>query len=97
MYREMPICWTHGRRRKKMKCGYPKVLYNQRNKGEAIFSMIKRLFGDHLTSVLVSMQNRRLPFRCVAYSMHRVTNLLLLWVTVPTQRMHQQGINIHLF
>jgi hypothetical protein len=29
--------------RKQMKCGYPKILYHQRN----IISVIKRLFGEH--------------------------------------------------
>ncbi len=68
-----------------MKRGYPKVLYNQRNKDETIFSVMKRLFGEYLTSVLVRTQNRELAFRCIAYNMHRMTNLLLLWVMVSTQ------------
>jgi hypothetical protein len=35
---------------KQMKHGYSKLLYNQRNKDETIFSVIKRLFGEHITS-----------------------------------------------
>jgi hypothetical protein len=84
-YQDVPVWRTHGRYRKLMKRGYPKVLYNQRNKDETIFSVMKRLFGEYLTSVLVRTQNRELAFRCMAYNMHRVTNLLLLWVMVSTQ------------
>ena len=38
---------TRGKYRKKMKCGYNKILYNQRNKDETIVSVIKRLFGTY--------------------------------------------------
>ncbi|HET7283836.1 MAG TPA: hypothetical protein VFI70_04055 [Nitrososphaeraceae archaeon] len=43
---------TCGRYRKKqMKHGYySKLLYGQRNKDETIISVIKRLFGEHITS-----------------------------------------------
>src|SRR4051812_12301146 len=61
-----------------MKRGYSKLLYNQRNKEETIMSVIKRLFGEHVTSRLVRTQNRELSFRCIAYNMHRLTNLFLL-------------------
>src|SRR4029078_2810754 len=53
-----PICRTHGRYRKQMKRGYSKLLYNQRNKDETIMSVIKRLFGEYVTSRLVKTQNR---------------------------------------
>ena len=79
-YPHVPIWRTHGRYRKQMKRGYyySKLLYNQRNKDETIISVIKRLFGEHVTSRLVRTQNRELSFRCIAYNMHRMTNLLLL-------------------
>ena len=77
-YQDVPVWRTHGRYRKKMKRGYPKLLYNQRNKDETIMSVIKRLFGEYLTSVLVRTQNRELAFRGIAYNMHRVTNLLFV-------------------
>ena len=53
---------TCGRYRKKqMKHGYySKLLYGQRNKDETIISVIKRLFGEHITSRLVRTQNREL-------------------------------------
>jgi hypothetical protein len=79
-YQDVPI-WkkTHGKYRKEMKRGYLKPLYNQRNKDdETIFSVIKRLFGEHVTSRRIRTQNRELTFMCIAYNMHRVTNLLLL-------------------
>ena len=61
-----------------LKRGYLKPLYSQRNKEETIFSVMKRLFGEYLTSRLVRTQNRELIFRCIAYNMHRVTNILVL-------------------
>ena len=58
--------------------GYTKLLYNQRNKDETIISVIKRLFGEYITSRLVRTQNRELSFRCIAYNMHRLTNLIFI-------------------
>jgi hypothetical protein len=65
-YRHVPIWKTYGRYRKQMKRGYCKALYNQRNKNETIILVIKRLFGEHITSRLVRTQNRELSFRCIA-------------------------------
>ena len=67
-----------------MKRGYSRTLYNQRNKDETIMSVIKRLFGEHLTSRLVRTQNRELSFRCISYNMHRLTNLMII-VMVSTK------------
>jgi Transposase DDE domain len=64
-YEHVPIWRTHGKYRKQMKRGYSKLLYNQRNKDETIMSVIKRLFGEHLTSRLIRTQNRELSFRCI--------------------------------
>ena len=77
-YGDVPIWRTHGRYRKQMKRGYSKVMYNQRNKDETILSVIKRLFGEHITSRLVRTQNRELCLRCIAYNMHRLTNLIII-------------------
>jgi acid stress-induced BolA-like protein IbaG/YrbA len=77
-YENVPIWKTHGRYRKQMKCGYSKLLYNQRNKDETILSVIKRLFGEYITSKSVKTQNRELCFRCIAYNMHRLTNLIVV-------------------
>jgi hypothetical protein len=73
-----------------MKHGYSKILYNQRNKDETIVSVIKRLFGEHITSRLIRMQNRELTLRCIAYNVHRMVKLVVM-VTVSTQP------NIHYF
>jgi len=63
-YEHVPIRKTHGKYRKQMKRGgYSKLLYNQRSKNETILSVIKRLFGEHITSRLVKTQNRELSFR----------------------------------
>ena len=62
-YEGVPVWKTHGRYRKGMKRGYNKILYNQRNKDETIVSVIKRLFGEHITSRLIRMQNRELTLR----------------------------------
>ena len=77
-YENVPIWKTHGRYRKQMKYGYSKLLYNQRNKDETIISVIKRLFGEYITSKSVKTQNRELCFRCIAYNMHRLTNLIVV-------------------
>jgi hypothetical protein len=45
------LIWrTHGKYRKEMKRGCSKTLYHQRNKNETIISVIKRLFGEQITS-----------------------------------------------
>jgi hypothetical protein len=76
-YEHVPIRKTHGRYRKQMKRGYSKLPYTQRNKNETIVSVIKRLFGEHITSRLVKTQNSELSFRCIAYNIHRLTNLII--------------------
>jgi hypothetical protein len=94
-YEHVPIWKTHGRYRKQMKRGYSKLLYNQRNKDETILSVIKRLFGEHITSRSVKTQNRELSFRCIAYNMHRLTNLVII-VMVSTWpfSLTQMGMNV---
>ncbi|HKG71717.1 MAG TPA: transposase [Nitrososphaeraceae archaeon] len=87
----VPICRTHGRYRKQMKRGYTKHLYNQRNKDETIVSVIKRLFGEHITSRLVRTQNRELSLRCIAYNTHRITNLFSL-VMISTEPEEDRSI-----
>ncbi|HEY7572966.1 MAG TPA: transposase [Nitrososphaeraceae archaeon] len=84
-YEHVPIWRTHGRHRKEMKRGYSKFLYNQRNKDETIMSVIKRLFGEYISSRLVKTQNRELSFRCVIYNMHRLTNLIMVMMMLSTK------------
>ena len=64
---------------KQMKRGYSKIPYHQRNKDETIISLIKRLFGEQITSSrLVRTQNKELSLRCIAYNTHRLTNLVII-------------------
>ena len=78
--KDIPIWNTHGEdtENKQMKLGYLKILYSQRNKDKTIISVIKRLFGEHITSRLVRTQNRELSFRCIAYNTNRLTNLTII-------------------
>ena len=79
--KDVPIWKTRGKYRKEMKRGYSKILYNQRNKDETIVSVIKRLFGEHISSRLIRMQNRELTFRCITYNLHRMLNLIIIkWI-----------------
>ena len=70
-----------------MKRVYNKILYNQRNKDETIVSVIKRIFGEHITARLIRMQNRELVFRCIAYNVHRMVKLvvILMFSTQPIE------------
>ena len=80
-YEHIPIWKTRGKYRNEMKRGYSMILSNQRNKDETIVSVIKRLFGEHITSKLIRMQNRELTFRCIAYNVHRMLNLVIIrWI-----------------
>jgi hypothetical protein len=87
-YEHVPIWRTRGKYRKQMKRGYSRLLYNQRNKDETIISVIKRLFGEHITSRLVRTQNRELSFRCIAYNTHRLTNLTIITWFLQSQCYH---------
>jgi hypothetical protein len=77
-FEDVPAWKTHGRYRKQMKRGYSKRLYNERNKVETIFSVIKRMFGECIRSMKVRTKNRELIFRCIAYNMHRYVKLVVL-------------------
>ena len=63
---------------KQMKRGYSKYC-TIKEKDETIISLIKRLFGEQITSSrLVRIQNKELSLRCIAYNMHRLTNLVII-------------------
>jgi hypothetical protein len=50
-----------------------------KEKDETIISVIKRLFGEQITSSrLVRTQNKELSLRCIAYNTHRLTNLVII-------------------
>ena len=80
-YEDVPIYKTRGCHRKMLKrYGYDRTTYHQRNKTETIFSVIKRMFGDYVTSRKIVTQNRELTYRIIAYNCHRIiqNNLLVL-------------------
>ncbi len=82
-YEDVPVWRTHGRYRKEMKRQFYGHLYCQRNKNETILSVIKRMFGEHIRSRLVRMQNRELTFRVIAYNMHRLSVFMVWFLQSP--------------
>ncbi len=80
-YENVPVYKTRGYHRKRLKrYGYDKTLYHQRNKCETIFSVIKKMFGENVTSRKISTQNRELFHRVIAYNVYRITrDKLLIW------------------
>ena len=75
-----------------MKCVYSKILYNQRNKDETIVSVIKRLFGENISSRLIQMQNGELTFRCITYNLHRMLNLIIIkWILSTELQIYKIG------
>ena len=58
-----------------MNRGYSKKNYHQRSKDETIFSVIKRVMGEHVRSVKVRTQNNELRFRVIAYNANTIANL----------------------
>ncbi len=93
-YEDVPAWRTDGRYREQMKRRFYTHLYYQRNKNETILSVIKHMFGKHITSRLVKMQNRELTFRVIAYNMHRMT-VFIVWflpsLTMLKLKYHQEG------
>jgi hypothetical protein len=77
-FEDVPAWKTYGRYRKQMKRGYSKHLYNERNKVETIFSVIKRMFGECIRSKKIKTKNREMAFRCIAYNMHRYVKLVVV-------------------
>lgn len=73
-YEYVPVYKTRGYHRKMLKRkGYDSVTYHQRNKTETIFSVIKRMFGENVTSRKIATQNRELMYRVIAYNAYRIT------------------------
>ncbi|MBM2818358.1 MAG: Transposase family protein [Nitrosarchaeum sp.] len=73
-YEYVPVYKTRGYHRKMLKRkGYDSVTYHQRNKTETIFSVIKMMFGENVTSRKIATQNRELMYRVIAYNAYRIT------------------------
>ena len=73
-FEDVPVWRTKGRYRKELKRGYSEALYHQRSKDETMFSVVKRLMSEHLSSRHIRTQNRELAFRLIAYNAHRLVN-----------------------
>ena len=82
-YEDVPVWRTCGIYGKQMKRRFYKQLYYQRNKNETILPVVKRMFGEYITSRLVKMQNRELMFRLIAYNMHRLTVFMVWFLQGP--------------
>ncbi|MDH5431815.1 MAG: transposase [Nitrosopumilus sp.] len=78
---DCPIRRTRGRYRKQMRRIFDESLYHQRNKCEAIFSVIKRRFGSDIKSYNESMREKELLYRVLVYNCHRMCVIsCLLWM-----------------
>ena len=96
-YEYVPVYKTRGHYRKMLKRqGYDSATYHQRNKTETIFSVIKKMFGENVTSRKISTQNRELMYRVIAYNAYRITrNNLLIWhgfYTAPFYAYGKKGL-----
>ena len=73
-YEDVPVYKTLGFHRKRLKRnGYDELLYHKRNKTETIFSVIKKMFGENVTSRKIATQNREMYYRVIAYNVYRIT------------------------
>lgn len=64
---------TRGLHRKRMKRRFDWKRYHQRSKAETIFSVIKRMLGEHVMSRRILTQNREALYRIIAYNCYRIT------------------------
>ena len=69
---------VHGWFRRQMMIDFPKEKYGRRALIETVFSVIKRLMGDHIESRKVCAQNKQLILRGIAYNSHRMTVLFFI-------------------
>jgi len=75
--KDKPIWKTSGEYRKKAKRRIKRLRRNHRSKNETIFSVIKRLNGSTVRSIKVSMQNKEVLFKEIAYNANRLINSFL--------------------
>ena len=89
----VPAWRTEGRYRKELKKrGYRKEDYNQRNITETVFSVMKRLFGEAVTSRKTDMQNKEMILKMIAYNTHRTIQIKIYIKIqrVSTEPQHQK-------
>jgi len=73
---DVPAWKTKGKYRKELKKkGYRKEDYNQRNMNETLFSVMKRLFGEAVTSRKTGMQNKEMILKMNAYNTHKTIRI----------------------
>lgn len=72
-YESVQVWKTRGFHRKMMKRRFDWRRYYQRSKVETIFSVIKRMLGEHVMSRQVLTQNREALYRVIAYNCYRIT------------------------
>lgn len=77
-YENLQVRKTRGSHRKKMKRRFPWKTYHQRSKMEAVFSVIKRMFGDTVMSRGIVTQNREMMYRLMAYNCYRINREFVL-------------------
>ena len=78
--KDIPIWRTKGEYRKKAKKRINKLRANYRSKNETVFSVIKRIHGSMIRSRNVSMQNKELLFKEIAYNAGRLIKNIMLSV-----------------
>ena len=71
-YKDKPIHRTKGEYRKKAKKRIKRLRANYRSKNETVFSVIKRINGSMIRSRKVSMQNKEILFKEIAYNASRL-------------------------
>ena len=76
--KDVPIHKTKGEYRKKAKRRIKRLRANYRSKNETIFSVLKRVQGSAIRSVKVSMQNKEMVFKEIAYNAGRLIKFLFL-------------------
>ena len=69
--KDVPVWRTRGQYRKKAKRRINRLKANYRSKNESINSVIKRLYGSTVRSIKVSMQNKEVLFKEIAYNAER--------------------------
>ena len=78
---EIPIRGSLGRRpgfyRKRNKLT---KMYHQRSKVETAFSVMKRLYKPNIKATTVKQQRKEALFKVLAYNIHRLCELTILWL-----------------
>ena len=75
--KDKPIWKTSGVYRKKAKRRIKRLRRNYRSKNETVFSVIKRINSSTVRSIKVSMQNKEVLFKEIAYNAKRTSQLIL--------------------